>query len=38
MTGLIEGFLVGDGFVGAAASAVAGAETSTVAVGLAAGP
>ena len=33
MTGLIAGFLVGDGFVGAAAaSAVAGAETSAVAV------
>ena len=31
MTGLIEGFLVGDGFVGgAAAAAVAGAETSAV--------
>ena len=33
MTGLIEGFFVGDGFVGgAAASAVAGAGTSAVAV------
>ena len=32
MTGLIEGFLVGDGFGGAAASAVAGAGTSAVAV------